>query len=273
MNPSIVSASWLNDKLNTENVIILDCTLKNQLLKQPLDIQNIQIKNARYFDLKFKFSDLSDPFPTAYPSPSQFEEEAQALGINANSTIVVYDANGIYSSPRVWWLFKSMGHQEVYVLNGGLPEWISKGFPTETKTESNYSEGNFKANLNPEIVRRFDDVFNNLTTKKELVVDVRSEDRFNGVVKEPREGLRSGQIDNSINIPYTKVLNNGKFESEDHLKQLFKPLKDEDRPIVFSCGSGITACVMYLASEGILKNKKAVYDGSWTEWGEKVKTE
>ena len=95
MNPPIVSASWLNDKLNTENLIILDCTLQNQLLKQPVEIQNIQIKNARYFDLKFKFSDLSDPFPTAYPSPSQFETEAQHLGINTNSTIVVYDANGI----------------------------------------------------------------------------------------------------------------------------------------------------------------------------------
>jgi len=102
---------------------------------------------------------------------------------------------------------------------------------------------------------------------------VRSEDRFKGLVKEPREGLRSGQIEHSINIPYTQVLNNGKFKSEDELIQLFKPLENEDKPIVFSCGSGITACVMYLATEGILKNKKAVYDGSWTEWGEKVKAE
>ncbi|CDF79081.1 thiosulfate sulfurtransferase, rhodanese [Formosa agariphila KMM 3901] len=273
MNKAILSAEGLNQILNTENLIILDCTLKNQLLKQPIEIQDIQIKNARFFDLKFKFSDLTNEFPTAYPSKSQFETEAQALGINTNSTIVVYDANGIYSSPRVWWLFKSMGHQDVYVLDGGLPEWISKGFPTETKTESNYPKGNFKANLNPEIVRRFDDVFNNLTTKKELVVDVRSADRFNGVVKEPREGLRSGQIDNSINIPYTKVLNNGKFESEAKLIELFKSLEQEDKPLVFSCGSGITACVMYLASEGILKNKKAVYDGSWTEWGDKVKAD
>ena len=272
MNPSIISAEWLNEKLNTENLVILDCTLKNQLLKQPLEIQNIQIKNARFFDLKFKFSDLTNEFPTAYPSKTQFEEEAKNLGINKNSTIVVYDTNGIYSSPRVWWLFKSMGHQNVYVLNGGLPEWIKQGFPTEIKVKKHYPKGNFLAKLDTAIVRKFDDVFNNLSNQKELVIDVRSEDRFSGLVKEPREGLRSGQIDNSINIPYTKVLNNGKFETEENLRQLFKPLEHEHKPIIFSCGSGITACVMYLATEGLIKNKKAVYDGSWTEWGEKVKT-
>ena len=271
MNPSIVTAAWLNTNLYTENLVILDCTLKNQLLKQPLEIQDVQIENARFFDLKFKFSDLTNEFPTAYPSETQFETEAQNLGINDDSIIVVYDANGIYSSPRVWWLFKSMGHQAVYVLDGGLPEWIKNDFPTESKSEKTYLKGNFKANLDASIVRRFDDVFNNLSTKKELVIDVRSEDRFNGIVKEPREGLRSGQIENSINIPYTKVLKNGTFETQDNLKKLFKSLEIEDRPIVFSCGSGITACVMYLASEGILKNKKAVYDGSWTEWGAKVK--
>ncbi|MDW5289925.1 sulfurtransferase [Formosa sp. PL04] len=272
MNPSIVTVEWLNSHLSTENLVILDCTLKNQLLKQPVEIQDIQIPNARFFDLKFKFSDLTNAFPTAYPEKAQFEKEAQNLGINNDSIIVVYDANGIYSSPRVWWLFKSMGHKAVYVLDGGLPEWIKKDFPSEKKSTKDYLKGDFQAKLDPVMVRKFDAIFNNLSSKKELIIDVRSEDRFNGLSEEPREGLRSGNIENSINLPYTKVLKDGKFETEENIKQLFNFLEEEHRNVVFSCGSGITACVVYLATEGILKNAKAVYDGSWTEWGEKVKS-
>jgi thiosulfate/3-mercaptopyruvate sulfurtransferase len=272
MNKSIISVKWLNSKLNDENLVILDCTLKNQLEKLSPTIQDIQIKNARFFDIKFKFSDTENEFPTAYPTRNQFEKESQKLGINNDSVIVVYDANGVYSSPRVWWLFKSMGHQEVYVLNGGLPEWIKNNFQTERKSEKQYLKGNFQGKPSENMVRKFDDIMNNLSSKKELVIDVRSKDRFKGNVPEPREGLRSGQISNSLNLPYTKVLNNGKFQNEEYIRNLFKFLKDEKRSIVFSCGSGITACIVYLASESILTNSKAVYDGSWTEWGAKIKT-
>ena len=272
MNKSIISVKWLDSKLNDENLVILDCTLKNQLEKLSPTIQDIQIKNARFFDIKFKFSDTKSQFPTAYPTRNQFEKESQKLGINDDSIIVVYDANGIYSSPRVWWLFKSMGHQQIFVLNGGLPEWIKNNYQTEKKSEKKYLKGNFHIKSNENIVRKFDDIMSNLSSKKELVIDVRSKDRFEGKVPEPRKGLRSGQIGNSINLPYTKVLNNGKFQNKKHLKILFEFLKDEKRNIVFSCGSGITACVVYLASESILSNSRAVYDGSWTEWGEKTKT-
>ena len=272
MNQSIVSVEWLNDNLNNENLIVLDCTLINQLLKQPIEIQNIQIKNARFFDIKNKFSDIENEFPSAYPSKTQFENEAQKLGINNNSIIVAYDSSGIYSSPRVWWLFKSMGHKEIYVLNGGFPEWLKYNFNIEVKSEKKYSKGNFNVKTTKNIVRKFDDVLKNLSSQKELIIDVRSEDRFNGKVPEPRKGLRSGKIQNSINLPYTNVLENGKFKKEEELKKIFNFLINEKRNIVFSCGSGITACVVYLASHNILNNSKAVYDGSWTEWGTKTKT-
>lgn len=271
MNKSIVSVEWLNSKLKDKNLIILDGTLKNQLEKCSPKIQDIQIRNARFFDLKNKFSDTQNEFPTAYPSITQFETESQKLGINNESVIVVYDTNGIYSSPRVWWLFKSMGHQEVYVLNGGFPEWLKNNYETEKKSNKEYLKGNFQAKPSKNIVRKFDDIMNNISSKKELVIDVRSKDRFEGIVPEPKQGLRSGKILNSINLPYTKVLNNGKLHNEKHLKSLFKFLKDEKKNIVFSCGSGITACVVYLATESILTNSKAVYDGSWTEWGGKTK--
>lgn len=271
MNQSIVSVAWLNKRLNNENLVILDGTFKNKLAKLPTEIQEIKIKNARFFDIKNKFSETTSEFPSAYPSKSQFENESQKLGINNDSIIVVYDANGVYSSPRVWWLFKSMGHKEIYVLNGGLPEWIKNDLPTVIKSKEEYLKGNFQAKLNIDIVRKFEGIFKNLSSKKELIIDVRSEDRFKGLVAEPREGLRSGRIENSINLPYTKVLNNGKFQNEEYLKHLFKFLENEKRNVVFSCGSGVTACIVYLASEMILKNSKAVYDGSWTEWGEKIK--
>jgi len=211
MNQSIITAEWLNNELHNNDLVILDCTLLNQLTKLSSEIQEIQIENARFFDIKNKFSDVTDKFPSAYPSKSQFEKGCRALGINNESTIVVYDANGIYSSPRAWWLFKSMGHSKVFVLNGGLPEWMKNDFPTEDKTKRKYPKGNFVAKLNWDIVRRFDALFNNLSSKKELTVDVRSESRFNGLVPETRKGLRSGNIENSINLPYTKFLSDGLF--------------------------------------------------------------
>ena len=269
---SLVSAQWLNNNLNNTDIIILDATLVNQRAKQPETIKNSQIKGARYFGLKEKFSDLSDDFPTAFPPINQFATEAQLLGINSTSTIVVYDANGIYSCVRVWWLFKCMGHENVAVLDGGLPDWIANEFPTEAlNLEATFPKGNFKVNTNLDLVRKFKDVFNNLDTQKELVVDVRSSDRYNCLVPEPKEGLRTGTIPNSINIPYTDVLENGKYKSDNHLKTIFEPLEKESRNIVFSCGSGITACVVLLAAQKVIQNNLSVYDGSWTEWGSLVK--
>ena len=177
----------------------------------------------------------------------------------------------MYSSARVWWLFKAMGHKNVAVLNGGLPDWVSKNMPTEPlNLKSQFTEGNFKANLNLDIVRRFKDVFKNVSSQDEFIVDVRSADRFNCLVPEPREGLRMGTIPNSINIPYTDVLENGKIKSDKELEAIFNSLTKEKRKIVFSCGSGLTACIVMLAAQKVLKNNLAVYDGSWTEWGDLV---
>ena len=265
---SIVSAKWLHENLNDPEMIILDATLHNQRSKQPKAIQKLQLLGARFFDIKQKFSDLSNEFPTAYPSIIKFEKEAQNLGINQSSKIVLYDANGIYSSARAYWLFKSMGHKNVAVLDGGLPEWIKNQFPTEAlNLENTYHKGNFTVNHNGDSVRKFNNMFKNLETQAELVIDVRSADRYNCLVPEPREGLRMGTIPNSINIPYTNVLENGKFKSDSELDIIFKPLVKENRKLVFSCGSGITACVAMLAAQKVITNDLAVYDGSWTEWG------
>ncbi|WP_139959125.1 sulfurtransferase [Flavicella sediminum] len=264
---SIVSVNWLHENLDKPDLIILDASFKKKRPNLTTELTEDTIKNARYFDIKKDFSDVSNCFPSAFPSAEQFEKSSQRLGINSSSIIVVFDIDGIYSSPRVWWLFKCMGHKNVAVLDGGYPEWLLHKFPTEKRVVKKVGKGNFKANLSTEFVRRFKDVEANVISKKELLVDVRSEKRFKSLVPEPKEGLRCGTIPNSINLPYTEVLKDGKYKSTEELKELFSECIQEDRPVIFSCGSGITACVVFLASEQLIENSIAVYDGSWTEWG------
>ncbi|HSD08706.1 sulfurtransferase [Flavobacterium sp.] len=263
-NP-IVSASWLHDQLGSPDLIILEARLDQN--QSNLENQNpgLQIKGARVFDIKNNFSDTSNPLPNTFPSTEQFIDEAQKLGINKNNIIVVYDTLGIYSSPRAWWMFKTMGHSEVYVLDGGLPEWIKEGFPTENQQEQTfYPKGNFEAKLQPEFIKNKEQILENISTKKAVLIDARSSDRFHAIQEEPRVGMRSGHIPNSINVPYTELQQNGKYKSTAELKKI---LNLNNQPLFFTCGSGITACIVLLATELISDNPKAVYDGSWTEWG------
>ncbi len=261
----IVSAQWLHNHLDNPNLIILDATIP-KVVGSAMAKEKRRIKGARFFDIKKTFSDGDSAFPNTLPSPMQFEEECQKLGINSTSFVVVYDDWGIYSSPRAWWMFKTMGHQNVAVLDGGLPEWEKQGYETEPLKKEAITPGNFKAQFNPDAVKNFDDIQSNIEEARSLVIDARSADRFYSRVPEPRADLRSGHIEGSINIPYTEVLENGKFKSKEKLKEVFRPLEKETSPLVFSCGSGITACVVALASESVLENDKAIYDGSWTEY-------
>jgi thiosulfate/3-mercaptopyruvate sulfurtransferase len=266
MKEPIVNVAWLEANLKDSNLIILDASFKENQSNIKTDLENIQIKGARFFDIKNTFSDNNNTLPNTVPSPEQFEFEARKLGINKNSTIVVYDNLGIYSSPRAWWLFKVMGHQNVAVLDGGLPEWISQKYPVEAIPEiPNYTIGNFEAKFNSELVKSKEQILENTQTKDSVLIDARAENRFKGIGSEPRPGLRSGHIPSSINMPYTQLLRNGKFLPKE---ELVKILKTDNRPLIFTCGSGVTACIDLIAYELISKNPKSVYDGSWTEWGQ-----
>ncbi|MCT4579825.1 MAG: sulfurtransferase [Flavobacteriales bacterium] len=268
---NVVSTKWLSEHLNDSNLVILDASQANNKTKLSPQNPSLKIKGALGFSLK-TFSDLSSPFPNTIPSPNHFEKEARQLGIHQDSIIVVYDNLGIYTSPRVWWLFKAMGHQNVAVLNGGLDAWIHEELPTESiELNNSRKAGNFSAHFNPDIVRNFKEVKANLDHQNELVIDARSHDRFYSLVPEPRKGLRSGTIPHSLNLPYTKVLKNGYFADLKTIKKIFSSLQlPSDKPMVFSCGSGITACILYLAYQQIAATTPlAIYDGSWTEWGQK----
>ncbi len=263
---SLVSCKWLFENINNSNIIVLDASFKGVNNDTSIP-ENVQIKNARFFDLEL-FKNRESSFPNTYPNPIDFEKEIQKLGIQNKHHIIIYDKNGIYSAPRAWWLFKLMGHKKVSVLNGGLPNWLDKKLPVESNNnQKQFPVSNYKVTFQPNLVVDFSFIKNNISIKTHILVDARSEGRFNGTAKEPRKELASGSIPNSLNIPYQNVLKNGFIQSKSTLKSIFKELIHKNKPIVFSCGSGITACILLLASEQILNNtNKAIYDGSWTEW-------
>ncbi|MCL4109520.1 UNVERIFIED_CONTAM: hypothetical protein GTU68_038915 [Idotea baltica] len=196
------------------------------------------------------------------PLAIHFQQEARLLGVNNESTIIIYDNMGIYSSPRVWYMFKSMGHENVHVLDGGLPAWIKEENDVEKIKEETYDIGNFTAVFDKGSTRSTFDILQNIDTRKAQLIDARSEGRFNGTAPEPRAELKSGHIKGSLNIPFTKVLSEGKYKSKEELKDLFNP----DKPMIFTCGSGLTACIVLLGAEIANDSPKSVYDGSWTEW-------
>ncbi|MBD0832145.1 sulfurtransferase [Aestuariibaculum sediminum] len=258
----VVTVNWLKNHLSDENLVVLDGTINKEF-----DACLMQIPGARFFDIKNKFSLQGAPFPSTFPSAQQFEQEAQALGINKNSAIVVYDDKGIYSSARVWWLFKAFGHRNVAVLSGGFPSWKIASFSTEPMKLYTGEKGYFKANLKPDAMKFFEDIKIASKNKTHTIVDARSKERFNCEEPEPREGLRMGTIPNSVNLPFTNLIQDGELKSKKEIKSMFLELVNKNEPIIFSCGSGITACVLALGAELSGYSNISVYDGSWTEWG------
>jgi thiosulfate/3-mercaptopyruvate sulfurtransferase len=264
LNP-VVSVKWLHENINAENLIILDGTIN-----KTFDVSQNQIPNARLFDIKKKFSNTADPFPSAFPSAEQFQKEARNLGINNDSTIVVYDDKGIYSSARVWWLFKAFGYNNVAVLNGGFPSWLKAGYRTEPMKTYQGKKGNFTVYYQPEFMTFFNRIKEASMNKTHTIIDARSTGRFNCEIAEPREGLRMGTIPSSVNLPFTDLLDDGVLKPKVELEKLFYMLADKSDAVIFSCGSGITACVLALGATISGYKNISVYDGSWTEWGSLV---
>lgn len=261
LNTPIVSVNWLHENLKVENLVVLDGTIN-----KVFDDSKLQIPNARFFDIKNKFSNTSDPFPSAFPSIEQFQKEARLLGINNDSAIVVYDDKGIYSSARVWWLFKAFGYNNVAVLNGGFPEWLKNKLPTENMNLYFGIVGNFIANLQPNAMKFFDHMHDASKNKTHIIVDARSENRFKSLEPEPRAGLRMGTIPNSVNLPFEDLIEDGVLKSKKDLAKAFYMVANKNDDIIFSCGSGLTACVLALGADISGYKNISVYDGSWTEW-------
>lgn len=254
----LVSPTWLADNLDNPTLILIDGSLQVT--------QNQIIPNALSFNWD-KFSDLSNSLPHMMPDEDQFTQSAQELGINNNSTVVVYDSLGIYSSARIWWMFRAMGLANCYVLNGGLPEWIKEGYDCVGEFAKPAQLGDFKAVFNVEMIVCQEEVLKASRGARTFIIDARSADRFNGKIAEPRAGLRLGHIPNSINIPYEDVLFEKKMRSNEELEVIFNDIYPKSAHLIFSCGSGVTACICALAASLIGYQQISVYDGSWSEWG------
>jgi thiosulfate/3-mercaptopyruvate sulfurtransferase len=263
----LVSVQWLHQNIENDKLIVLDATIR-KISDSTVFSSEEWIPKTRYFDLKGKFSDTKAQFPTTLPSTEQFQQEARILGVHRDSIIVVYDTKGIYSSARVWWLFKTFGFKNVAVLNGGLPEWKRFNYITVSSLDvPNWELGNFLTDYQPKHMCFFKDISERSKDTEYLILDARSEDRFKGLALEPRAGLRSGTIPNSKNLPYTDLRDGHCLKSKEELKIIFNTFKIEDKSLTFSCGSGITACILALVADILEYKKLAVYDGSWTEYG------
>lgn len=228
----------------------------------------VHIPGARFFDIDV-ISDTSSPYPHMLPDTVAFEKAVSALGVGNSSRVVVYDSTGLFSAARVWWMFRVFGHDNVQVLDGGLPQWISEGKQTE-QGNTTIKPSSFKATLQPKLIRSFSDMQANSKSRVTQVVDARSEGRFNGFEPEPRAGLRSGHIEGSRNVPFRSctIAPNHILKSRSDLQALFATSGIATQgDIIATCGSGVTACVLALALYELGNKDVAVYDGSWAEWG------
>ena len=269
MNPILISAEQLQTIYHDPDTIILDASIEFQIPGESPKITGKMIPNAIQFDYDKDFCNRHTLLPHMFPSEKLFNERAQALGINNSSTIVIYDNAGTYASPRAWWMFQAMGHKKVLILDGGLPAWIANGGTTTAEYREVTQPGDFSGTV---VRGHFIDAQQVLThseAQNANIIDARSQARFDSKVPEPRKGLRSGHIPHSICLPFASVLNGGRLKGTEDLKNIFNQLPlNESNPMIFSCGSGVTACILLVASYiAGYQNSMSVYDGSWTEWG------
>jgi thiosulfate/3-mercaptopyruvate sulfurtransferase len=266
----LVTTEFLAGVMGQPGVVIFDATkyLPNEDKDGKAEFLKAHIPGARYFDID-EIADPDTTLPHMVPTPGRFEKLMAAMGVSNTSRIVFYDQKGLASAARGWWLMGLFGHDQAAVLDGGLPKWLREGRPTEAGQPAVPTPGSFLAEFRATRLRGVGDVMRNVAARSELVLDARAAGRFTGAVPEPRPGMRSGHIPESANLPYTDLLNaDGTFRPVPDVTACFaKAGVDGSRPVVTSCGSGVTACILTLGLRLAGLPEGAVYDGSWTEWG------
>lgn len=267
---ALVSTDWLQQHLADPRVRVVDGTyfLPNQQRDAAAEFRARHIPGAVWFDID-DIKDTANPLPHMLPDAASFASDVAALGLGSDHVIIVYDAHGLMSAARVWWMFRVFGHDAVAVLDGGLPKWLKEERPIETGNAGAAKPARFNPRFRPELVRDLAAVAGDLETRRAQVVDARGRGRFNGTEPEIRPGIRSGHMPGAKNLPYTELLAaDATFLPPDAIAAKLREAEiDPDRAIVASCGSGVTACVLALGLYLIGRKDAAVYDGSWTEWG------
>ncbi len=271
----LTSSQWLASHLNNETIVTLDATffLPQQKRNAVQEFAKQHIPGARFFDVD-QIADQNTTLPHMLPTKEQFSAAVGRMGIDNDTHVVVYDNNSFMASARIWWTFRIFGHKNVTVLDGGLKHWIAEKH-TLTSVFKPPTARKYKATFNPSLVVNIEQMLANIKLGDTQIIDARSSARFCAIEPEPREGLRSGHMPGSLNLPSTNLLNKdtGKLHDSDKLKKLFQSLKlNFDKPVITSCGSGVTASILTLGLYCIGKTDAAVYDGSWTEWGSRKDT-
>jgi len=267
---ALVGTEWLAAELGKRDLVVFDATkyLPNENKDGRSEFLAAHIPGARYFDID-EVADPDTDLPHMVPSPGRFARLVGAMGVGNGSRVVFYDQKGLASAARGWWLMGLFGHDCAAVLDGGLPKWRREGRPVEAGASSAVRRAVFRPDFRAARLRGIGDVLRDVETRAELLLDARAAGRFTGAVPEPRAGMRSGHIPGSRSLPYTDLLHeDGTFRPADELRARFGAAgADGTRPLVTSCGSGVTACILTLGALLAGLPQGAVYDGSWTEWG------
>ena len=268
-NRYFVSTNWLEQRLNDTKIRVIDASwyLPNVDRSGLKEYENRHIPGASFFDLD-KFSDANSNLPHMALEEKIFSNKFESFGILPNQIIIVYDGSGLFSSPRLLWLLHLYGFYNVFILDGGLPKWINENKPTNQDT-FNFKPNKLNFSYDQNLIVSVEFVMNSLNSKDIQIVDARSSNRFKGIEKEPRKGLRSGHIPSSINLYYGDVINpDFTLKSKEVLKDKIEKLGiDLNKHLITTCGSGVTASILYVIFKGLGAKKVSVYDGSWCEWG------
>lgn len=272
---ALVSTEWLQDHLAAPDVRVVDGSWYLPAMKRDAkaEFAAAHIPGAVYFDID-EIADTASPLPHMLPSPEKFSARVRKLGLGDGSRIVAYDGLGLFSAARIWWMFRVFGHNDVAVLDGGLPKWKRENRPLESGASAP-RDRHFTARVNSLLVRDLGQMRRNLGSGREQVLDARSRGRFHGTEPEPRPGLRSGHIPDAKNMPWNEILDpaHGTVLSAGALAGKFRDADiDPAKPVVCSCGSGVSACTLALGLHLIGAKQVAVYDGSWSEWGGRADT-
>ena len=274
ISPFVVSFDWLEQRLSQPGLRIVDASwyLPAQNRDAKSEFAAARIPGAVHFDID-TIADGSSGLPHTLPSAEVFSASVGAMGISETDTIIIYDGLGMFSAPRVWWMFRIFGAKNCFVLDGGFDQWKAEGRPVETSEISEVKPVMFKPKFNHLAVTDFNEMMQIVETGDIQIADARGAGRFEGRDPEPRAGMRSGHMPGAVNVPYSALSTNGRLKPLSDLKRVFEAAGvDLAKPVVTSCGSGVTAAVITLALQSLGHRHNMLYDGSWSEWGGKADT-